>query len=149
MDSKIKLKPIIGWREWVDLPDLGIQKIKAKVDTGAKSSALHAENIEVFKKGNRDRVRFTVFPIQKTEDGALALEADLLGYKFVRSSSGHEHLRPIIKTHISLGPYLYELDVTLAKRDLMGFRLLLGRDAVAGHFLVNPARSYFFKQRVL
>lgn len=145
MDSKIKTKPVIGWREWVSLPDFGIPKIKAKVDTGAKTSALHADDIEVFKEGSRDRVRFTVFPTQKTHVGAVALEAGLVGYKFIRSSSGHEHLRPIVRTRLKLGGYFYLVDITLAKRDLMGFRLLLGRDAVAPHFLVNPGRSYLLK----
>jgi len=108
-------KIIIGWREWLDLPDLGITKIKAKIDTGARSSALHAFDLHPFRDGDRNWLRFQVHPYQKDS---------------------------LIRTSVSLGGRQWPIELTLTNRDVMGFRMLLGREALKKGFLVHPNRSF-------
>jgi len=134
--------PAIGWREWVALPDLGVERIKAKVDTGARSSALHAFGIKPFERDGKPWVRFTIHPIQRESKTTIVAEAELLEYRHVRSSTGHQHHRPVILTRIELLGRIWPIELTLASRDAMGFRMLLGRQAVRGHFLVDPGASY-------
>ncbi|MEZ4387164.1 MAG: ATP-dependent zinc protease [Candidatus Krumholzibacteriia bacterium] len=135
--------PVIGWREWVGLPDLGIPAIKVKVDTGARSSSLHAFDLERFTRDGEDWVRFQVHPVQRKRVRTVVAEARVLEYRSVRSSNGKSAQRPVILTGVSLlgGTWLVEL--TLASRDEMGFRMLLGREAVRRRFLVDASRSYF------
>lgn len=128
----------IGWREWIALPDLGIDGIRAKTDTGAKTSALHAEQIELFDANGERRVSFVVC----LDDGVeVRAEAELVDERMVRSSTGEEQLRPVIRTTIAIGERCWPIEVSLTNRDLMGYRMLLGREGLTG-LLVDPSRSY-------
>ena len=137
-----KLLPVIGWREWIALPDLGVEHIKVKVDTGARSSALHAYEVEPFRRRGREWVRFELHPMQRDTRTTVAAEAPVLEWRSVKSSSGHDERRPVILTTVGLGEQAWEVEVTLTNRDAMGFRMLLGRQAVRGHFFVDPGGSY-------
>jgi hypothetical protein len=136
-------KPIIGWREWVALPQLGILHIKPKIDTGARSSSLHVSEVEEFTRGDRAFVRFKVHPIQRNTDFGVQAEAEVLEYRNVRSSSGQKSLRPVILTEIRVLGQTWPIELTLANRDAMGFRMLLGREAIRGRFLVDAGKSYY------
>ena len=138
----------IGWREWVALPELHISRIKAKVDTGARSSSLHAYDIEVFSRGKRDFVRFTVHPVQRETRTTIHCVAELHEHRHVKSSSGHREYRPIIRTSVTIGSESWPIDLTLTTRDAMGFRMLLGREAIRTRFLVDAGRSYLFRELV-
>ena len=142
MSSRPKQLPIIGWREWVNLPDLGVHNIKAKIDTGARSSALHAFDLEHFERDGVAMVRFQAHPVQKDDSHAVTVEAALLDQRVVRSSVGHEQLRPVIETPVQVGDQIFPIELTLTSRDAMGFRMLLGRQAIRHRFLVDPGRSY-------
>lgn len=133
---------VIGWREWISLPDIHIGSIKAKIDTGARTSALHAYDIEEVVINRRHYVRFKVHPIQKNTDRVVKAEALLVEKRVVRDSSGNESLRPVIVTDVVIGNLRWQIELTLVNRDEMGFRMLLGREAVRGHLLVNPNRSF-------
>ena len=133
---------MIGWREWLYLPDLEIASIKAKIDTGARSSALHAFDIKIFERQGRDLVRFKIHPHQHNDIDAIAAEAELLDIRDIRNSGGQEQFRPVIKTTVVLGEQRWPIELTLTNRDLMGFRMLLGRQAVRDRFLVNSGKSY-------
>ncbi len=135
--------PVIGWREWVHLPKLGIPRIKAKIDTGARSSSLHAHDVELFRRGKKQWVRFQVLPIQRQRNPKILAEAEVLEMRSVKSSGGHVTLRPTILTKVEVLDRSWEIELTLASRDEMGFRMLLGRQAIRGHLLVDPGRSYY------
>ena len=135
--------PIIGWREWVGLPDLGISQIKVKVDTGARSSSLHAYDVHQFDREGETWVRFKVHPIQRRTHEFIGTEARILESRSVRSSSGKATLRPVIFTNVTLLGVTWPVEVTLANRDEMGFRMLLGREAYRGRFLVDAGQSYY------
>jgi hypothetical protein len=132
----------IGWREWVALPDLAVSRIKAKIDTGARSSALHAFAVERFKRRGKDLVRFAIHPLQRSSRREVVAEAEMLGERIVRSSNGVNALRPVIITRLELLGEAWPIELTLASRDEMGFRMLLGRQAMRGRFLIDPGRSY-------
>lgn len=134
--------PIIGWREWVSLPELRITSIKAKIDTGARSSALNAFDIEIFNREEQDFVRFKVHPHQRNSVNAIAAETKLLAIRQVRNSGGQAELRPVIQVLVALGGQQWPIEMTLTNRDVMGFRMLLGRQAVRHRFLVDPGSSY-------
>jgi hypothetical protein len=140
--TPIKNLPVIGWREWAALPELGVEAVKLKVDTGARSSSLHAFDVREFKRQGRTMVAFTIHPLQREMRTTIEAEAELLEYRHVRSSSGHQSQRPVILTPIELFGQRWEIELTLASRDAMGFRMLLGRQALRGRFFVDPARSY-------
>ena len=130
---------VIGWREWVCLPELGIDSLKAKVDTGARTSALHAFAVE---RVERKRVRFSIHPHQHDDEVTLSAEADLIDERLVRSSSGVAELRPVVRTLLELGGQSFEAEFTLTDRALLGFRMLLGREAIRRRFVVDPGCSY-------
>jgi len=140
-------QPFVGWREWVSLPQLEIAKIKAKIDTGARSSALHASNIKRFRRNGKSMVRFEVCPAQHSRDGIVTVEAPLLEMRSIRSSNGKSQVRPVIRTPVILGDRQWELELTLTNRDAMGFRMLLGRQALRKRFLIDPGRSYLQGKR--
>lgn len=140
--------PIIGWREWVSLPDLGIAEVKAKIDTGARSSTLHAFDIEKFHCNGKQMVRFKVHPYQNNIIQSVGAEAELIEERYVRNSGGQTELRPTVRTVVELLGEKWPIDLTLTNRDLMRFRMLLGRQAVSQRFLVNPARSFFSRRGV-
>lgn len=132
----------IGWREWVSLPQLGIDQVKAKIDTGARTSAIHAFDIDYFDEGNGLMVRFKIHPLQRDTGVTIQAIAPLLEKRHVRNSGGHAQERPVIKTPIALGNQRWDIELTLTNRDVMGFRMLLGREAVRRRFLVDPGDSY-------
>lgn len=142
MASSGKQLPVIGWREWICLPEFGIEAIKVKVDTGARSSALHAFDIESFSRGGERMVRFKVHPLQRDSRQSVAAEAELVDERGVRNSGGQLELRPVIKTTIELLGQKWQIELTLTNRDAMGFRMLLGRQALRRRFLVHPGRSF-------
>ena len=137
----------LGWREWVGFPDLGITQIKAKVDTGARTSCLHAFLVEPFERDGVPWVRFDIHPSQKNSSEVLSCIAPVLGKRTVRDSGGHEELRYVIETMISIGDRVHKVEVTLTDRDTMKFRVLLGRTAIRGHYLVDSGRSYLRGKR--
>ena len=134
--------PLIGWREWVQLPDFGITSIKAKVDTGARSSSIHAINIELFELEGLSMVRFQVAPMQHNDQHLVQAEAKLLCQRTVTDSGGHREKRPVVITTVSLGGAPWPIELTLTNRDVMGFRMLLGRQAIRDRFLVHPGHSF-------
>jgi len=135
--------PIVGWREWVGLPDLSVYHVKAKVDTGARSSAIHAFSPERERRGGRDLVRFSLHPLQRRADPHVEVEAELLDVRHVRSSMGHLEKRFVILTNLTLLGSTWPIELTLARRDHMGFRMLLGREAIRDRFLVDPCGSFY------
>ena len=143
MKRKRSELPLIGWREWVGLPDLGIKTIKVKVDTGARSSSLHAFKLQEFERDGVKWVRFHVHPVQRNSDESVELEAMVLEFRSVRSSSGKAEIRPVIVTNIELFGITWPVELTLARRDQMGFRMLLGREAFRGRFLVDAGKSFY------
>ena len=132
----------IGWREWVSLPQLGIDQVKAKIDTGARTSAIHAFDMEYFDAGDDLMVRFKIHPLQRDTTVTVQAIAPVLEKRQVRNSGGQAQERPVIKTPIALGNQRWEIELTLTNRDVMGFRMLLGREAVRRRFLVDPGDSY-------
>jgi hypothetical protein len=138
--------PAIGWREWISLPDLGVEAIKAKIDTGARSSAIHAFNIHTFERNGVAMVGFHIHPYQRDSHKTVAAEAAILDRRHVRNSGGHAEERIAILTTACLQEEQWPIELTLTNRDLMGFRILLGRQAVRRRFLVNPGRSFLLSR---
>jgi hypothetical protein len=134
---------MLGWREWLALPDLGIGRIKAKVDTGARTSCLHAFYVDPVRHGGRDYVRFGVHPMQKNDDEVIHCEAEVADQRQVSDSGGHRELRYVIRTRLVLLDFDQIIELTLTNRDSMRFRMLLGRTSMsAGGFCVDPSASY-------
>lgn len=131
----------IGWREWLALPMLQIPAIKAKIDTGARTSALHAFFVEPFERNGIQMLRFGVHPLQKRLDLEIICEAPVKDYRAVSDSGGHREMRYVIETEVVLGDLKKRIEMTLTNRDNMKFRMLLGRTAMAG-MSVLPDRSY-------
>ncbi|MEH6637558.1 MAG: ATP-dependent zinc protease [Halioglobus sp.] len=138
---------VLGWREWIGFPGLGIAQIKAKVDTGARTSCLHAFMVEPFESEGIPWVRFDIHPRQKDSTEALSCAAPILDKRLVRDSGGHEELRYVIETEISIGDRVHTVEVTLTDRDTMKFRVLLGRTAIRGQYVVDAGRSYLRGKR--
>lgn len=132
---------VVGWREWIALPELGIGLISAKIDSGAETSCLHAMQVTTFRRGKIDWVRFQL-PISTRNSFGIQRETPLLDVRQVRSSSGHLSLRPVIQTAIEMGGVRWTIELTLASRESMGFRMLIGRQAIAKHCLVDCSNSF-------
>lgn len=137
-----KVHVTIGWREWTALPDLGIEGIKAKIDTGARTSTLHAFYVEPFHERGVAMVRFGVHPLQRTDRLVTDCLAEIRDRRWVSDSGGHREQRYVILTTVVLGPHRWPIEMTLTNRDTMSFRMLLGRSAIKRRFLVNPGASY-------
>ncbi len=135
-------KFLVGWREWLALPDLGIPGIKAKVDTGARTSALHTHDYEMFRRGGKEWVRFHLHPLRHNEEVQISCEAEVTDVREVRDSGGHAETRPFIETTARIGKFEWPLALSLTNRESMKFRMLLGRRALAGYFLVDSFGSY-------
>lgn len=138
--------PLIGWREWVALPDFGVERIKVKVDTGARTSSLHAFALKSFRRDDRSWVRFQIHPAQRHSVPSIEVEAPVLEYRTIRSSNGKASRRPVIVTAVILLGQSWPIELTLASRDQMGFRMLLGREAIRNRFLVDTGGSYYTKK---
>jgi hypothetical protein len=136
-------KSLIGWREWISLPDLGVEFIKVKSDTGARTSALHVTDIRSFKDDSGTAfVRFRIYPYQHNKEISLETSAPVLDERWITSSVGHKTLRPVIRTTVLIGKHRFLADITLINRDLMGFRMLLGRTALRKNFFIHPGKSF-------
>lgn len=132
----------IGWREWASLPDLGVKRIKAKIDTGAKTSAIHAFRIKTSERGGETHVEFAVHPAQRKRKPEIVCHARVIDKRRIRSSNGAVEERLIIEARLRLGDREFMIELSLADRDSMGFRLLLGRDALKKSFVIHPGRSF-------
>ena len=134
---------VIGWREWLSIPALGVPRIKANIDTGARSSCLHTGGLELYRgDSGDDRVRFTLHPLQRKPDYTVECDWPLVDQRQVKDSGGHAETRPFIRVPVSLGGHTWEIEFSLTNRDNMKFRMLLGRTAMKDRFLVNPGVSY-------
>ena len=136
---------VIGWREAVSLPGLGVVRIRAKIDTGARTSSLHAENVELFERDGVHWVRFRV--PQDGARGPIVCEAPHVERRSITSSTGHKVERLIIKTEMQLGDAVFPAEIGLADRAYMGFPMLVGRTALRKRFLVNPERSFMLESQ--
>ena len=146
--AKRKSPPIVvGWREMVSLPELGVTAIKAKVDTGARTSAIHATRVRHETREGEDWVRFLIHTEQRGHGATVEAFAPLLETRRVRSSNGESQERPVILTTVTLGEREWPIEITLTARAQMGFRMLLGRTALKGHALVDPGRSFVASRR--
>lgn len=135
-------KAVVGWREWLNLPELSLGPLKAKVDTGAKTCALHAFYVEPFTRNGLPWVRFGVHPIQRRPEPEIHCAAPVVDRRTVTDSGGHRELRYVIETVLQLADYRLKAQITLTDRENMRFRMLLGRNALRGNFLIDPSRSY-------
>lgn len=135
-----KLK--VGWREWISLPELQIQSIKAKFDTGARTSVLHTYFIEPLLNSDRPQVRFGVHPLQRTEKKEVVCTADVIDRRRIVDSGGHPEMRYIIRTAVLIGGKNWPIDLSLTNREQMRFRLLIGRSAISGKLVIDPQRSF-------
>ncbi len=140
--SMDQTKTVIGWREWLALPSLAIPAIKAKIDTGARTSALHAFFTERFSREGQRMIRFGIHPLQNNSKLELICEAPIVDERIVTDSGGHSELRYVIRVDISFKGITWPAEVTLTNRDNMKFRMLLGRTALAGQFLVDSEASF-------
>ncbi len=131
----------IGWREWAELPSLNIPSIKVKVDTGARTSALHAFNIVPFKRAGKKYVRFNVHPMQKDDEYSISCSARLIDERRIKSSNGAVEKRYVIASEFKLADRCWDIEISLTNRDIMSFRMLLGRQAMSG-IRVVPKKSY-------
>lgn len=137
----------IGWREWLDLPQLDLTNIKAKIDTGARTSALHAFAVEPFTEKGVRRVRFSMHPDHRSDERIQICEADIVDERRVTNSGGESEQRFVIETMLSLAGQQWPIEVTLTARDNMMFRMLLGRTAMNGRLIVDPEKSYLTGKR--
>ncbi len=147
MIQKTEQKDLIGWREWVALPKLGIKHLKCKIDTGARSSALHAFYVETFEENGIQRVRFGIHPRQRDTDKVVECVTDVIDERVVTDSGGHQEKRIVIHTTVVMGPHVFPVDMTLTNRDTMRFRMLLGRTGMIGRFTVDPEKSYLLGKK--
>lgn len=136
-------KPVlIGWREWVSLPDLGVERIKAKVDTGAATSALHVTNLRSEPRDGATWLSFNIHPMQRKDKPIVGSGAWMVDERPVRNTSGKSDLRPVIETTLVIGATSLRTEITLTSRDAMGFRMLLGRRALRRVFVVDAGHSF-------
>lgn len=137
-----KTLSVLGWREWLALPDLGVARIKAKIDSGARTSSIHAFNVRAFSDGGVAYVSFVIHIQQRRRRPTVECVAEIKDQRKVRSSSGHQEERYVIETTVDLAGLSWPIELTLADRDEMGFRMLLGREAIRNRFLIDPNRSF-------
>lgn len=141
-----KAPTVIGWREWVALPELGGAVVRAKIDTGARTASLHAFGLELFEKGGTEHARFAIHPDHRSPGPAVIVEVPVLGHRMVRNPGGRSEERPIIRTKLVIGRHRFVAEMNLTRRDTMGMPMLLGRQTVRRRFLVDPGRSFLVGQ---
>ena len=132
----------VGWREWLQLPELSLPAIKAKIDTGARTSCLHAFSIEVYTKDDNNWARFGIHPYQDNTETEVYCDAEIIDERTVTDSGGHKEKRYVISTNVLLDGQSWPIEITLTNRDNMRFRMLLGRTAMEKKIIVNPEKSY-------
>ncbi|XNZ00047.1 ATP-dependent zinc protease [Micrococcus luteus] len=132
----------VGWREWVCLPEAGVPWLKAKIDTGARTSALHAFDVQQFRRDDHPWVRFEVHPWQTSAKDAVTVELPVVDERTIRSSNGRAEVRQVVMLPLTVAGRTLDAEVTLTDRDEMGFRMLVGREVLSRGFLVDCARSY-------
>jgi len=137
----------VGWREWILLPELGLPLIKAKIDTGAKTSCLHAFFVEPFEKEGKEWVRFGIHPHQHDTKTEIYSEAEAIDKRIISDSGGHKEERYIIKTDIELANQHWLIEISLTNRDSMLFRMLIGRTAMKNKIIVDPAKSFLLGKK--
>jgi len=140
--TRVDDRPIVGWREWVALPSLLVDHVKAKIDSGARTSAIHAFNMQTFTDHGAPHVSFTIHPVQRRRQPEVACVAEIRDEREVMSSTGHRQRRYVIEIDACLGGLTWPIELTLADRDPLGFRMLLGRQALRDRFLIDPSRSF-------
>ena len=138
----------LGWREWVSLPELGLPAIKAKIDTGARTSCLHAFSVEPFEKNGKDWVRFGIHPHQDDTETEVFCEAEVIEKRMVSDSGGHKEERFVISTELVLADQRWPIEITLTNRDSMLFRMLLGRTAMKNKIIVSPSESFLLGETI-
>lgn len=137
------IRRVVGWREWLALPALGIERLQCKIDSGARTSALHALDVEPFRQGGRAHVRFRLYPLHGDERTSVRCSAPISDQRQIRSSNGLRERRFVIETPMILGSIRQEIEITLADRSPMRFGMLLGRQSlIDGGWLVDPARAF-------
>lgn len=137
--KKFKDKLIIGWNEWCKMPTLGLYAIKAKIDTGARTSALHAFDIKKYMRSGKAFVSFNVHPLQKNSNLTVHCRAPIVDEREIMSSNGHKELRYVIETMLHIGDMSWQIEMTLSNRDPLRYRMLLGRNALAGNVIIEPS----------
>ena len=140
-------KKTIGWREWVRLPELDVGRVKAKIDSGARTSALHAFKITPFTKDGASYVRFVVHPLQRQRYPEITCVAVVIDHRRVTDSGGRAEMRYVIRTSLKLGTSRWPIELTLTDRDQMGFRMLVGRQALRRRYLVYTGRSFLARKK--
>jgi hypothetical protein len=133
---------LIGWREWIVFPQFGDARVKAKVDTGARTSAIHATNIQPLEREGQAHVAFILYPNQDDDSGAVECEAPLVETRSITDSGGHEEERYVVSTDIELAGRRWPIELSLTDRNMMGFRMLLGRSAMRNRLIVRPDKSF-------
>jgi len=148
MKKKLKKQRLVaGWREWAQLPELGVDYIKVKIDTGAKTSSLHAFQLSTVTHSGQDYVKFDIHPIQDNDTIIYTCISPIVDYRWITSSTGHRQQRFIIETQLKIGDYASLVQLSLANRDEMGFRMLIGRAALKKEVLVDPAHSFLLSHK--
>lgn len=138
---------MIGWREWAAFPDLGVERINAKIDTGAKSSAIHAFRVSVSESADGPWVEFALHPRRRRKKPEIFCRAPLIDTRLIKSSNGQTEERFVINTPLRMGDQIWPIELTLTNRDAMGYRLLVGRDALARRFMIKPDASYLLGKK--
>ena len=138
---------IVGWKEWIELPELGVHGIKAKIDTGAATSSVHAYDIKYVRHNGEMYVKYCLHPIQKSKKISIPCLSKLIDERKVRSSSGQMELRPVVRTILKISNFQWEIDLNLTNRDSMGMRMLIGREALETKALVNPAHKFLLGKK--
>ncbi len=141
-ESSLNTLPLLGWREWVALPEFGIDLLKAKIDTGARSSALHTVDMEPYELNGKNWLRFTVETKHKPTGRLIECHAPIKDRRVISDSGGHKQRRYVIETQLIFGRHAIQAEITLTNRDSMRFRMLLGRTAMNKLFLIDPHASY-------
>lgn len=145
MTSDENKRLCVGWKEWAALPELGVDAIEVKVDTGARTSAIHSFDLEPFEKDGHTYVRFGLHPDRHSQDPEIYCESRVVDQRVVSDSGGHKEMRYVIETPIVMGDQQWPIQITLTSRENMAFRMLLGRQAMRQRIVVQPDARHLLK----